>query len=111
MDKLVEIRHQDFLTADLSPASVVTLYLSYDGNLAVRPQLLRQLNRGARVISYVFDMGDWQPKVAESFRDSEGNSHQIYLWTIGEPIIFSDAGPQMLQPQPLRRGPLIIDIK
>lgn len=111
VDKLVEIRHQDFLTADLSPASVVTLYLSYDGNLAVRPQLLRQLNRGARVISYSFDMGDWQPKVAESFRDSEGNSHQIYLWTIGEPIIFSDAGPQMLQPQPLRRGPLIIDIK
>ena len=111
VEKLVEIRQQDFLTANLSPASVVTLYLSYDGNLAVRPQLLRQLNRGARVISYAFDMGDWQPKIAESFRDSEGNSHQIYLWQIGEPILFSDAGPQMLQPQPLRRGPLIIDIK
>jgi SAM-dependent methyltransferase len=111
VEKLVEIRQQDFLTADLSPASVVTLYLSYDGNLAVRPQLLRQLNRGARVISYAFDMGDWQPKIAESFRDSEGNSHQIYLWQIGAPIIFSDASAQILQPQPIRKGPLIIDVK
>jgi SAM-dependent methyltransferase len=111
VEKLVEIRQQDFLTADLSPASVVTLYLSYDGNLALRPQLLRQLKRGARVISYTFDMGDWQPKIAESFHDSEGNSHQIYLWQVGEPVLFSDAGPQILQPQPLRRGPLIIDVK
>src|ERR1051325_10004309 len=111
VEKLVQIRQQDFLTADLSPASVVTLYLSYDGNLAVRPQLLRQLNRGARVISYAFDMGDWQPKVAESFRDSEGNSQQIYLWQIGEPLLFSDAGAQILQPQPNRKGPLIIDVK
>jgi hypothetical protein len=111
VDKLVEIHQQDFLTANLSPASVVTLYLSYDGNLAVRPQLLRQLKRGARVISYTFDMGEWQPKIAESFRDSEGNSHQIYLWEIGEPMLFSDASAQILQPQPNRKGPLIIDVK
>jgi len=111
LDKLVEIRQQDFLTADLSPASVVTLYLSFDGNLAVRPQLMRQLHRAARVISYAFDMGDWQPKFAESFRDSEGNSHQIYLWEIGAPMIFSDARDQILQPQPNRNGPLIIEVK
>jgi hypothetical protein len=48
--ELVEIREQDFLTADLSEASVVTLYLSYDANLAVRPQLLRQLKAGTRVV-------------------------------------------------------------
>ena len=69
VEKLVEIREQDFLTANLSPASVVTLYLSYDGNLAVRPQLLQQLKPGARVVSYVFDMGDWQPKIAETYCD------------------------------------------
>ena len=43
VEKLVEIRQQDFLTADLSPATVVTLYLSYDGNLALRPRLVNQL--------------------------------------------------------------------
>ena len=88
VEQLVEIREQDFLTADLSPATVVTLYLSYDGNLAVRPQLLRQLKAGARVISYTFDMGEWQPKIAESYRDAGGDTHMIYLWQIGEPLAF-----------------------
>jgi SAM-dependent methyltransferase len=109
--ELVEIREQDFLSADLSEASVVTLYLSYDANLAVRPQLLRQLKAGTRVVSYTFDMGDWQPKVAEVYRDSEGNSHQLYLWQIGEPVVFSDIRQPMLQLQPTRNRPLIVEVR
>src|SRR4029078_8246486 len=58
VDKLVEIHQQDFLPPNFSPASVVTLYLSYDGNLAVRPQLLRQFKRGERVIAYTCDRGE-----------------------------------------------------
>jgi precorrin-6B methylase 2 len=110
VEKLVEIRQQDFLTADLSPASLVTLYLSYEGNLAVRPQLMRQLKPGARVVSYAFDMGEWQPKIAESYRDAGGNSHQLYLWDISEPMVFSDNPPQISQ-QHTRDGPLIIDVE
>jgi len=90
LEKLVEIRQQDFLTADLSPVTVVTLYLSYEGNLAVRPQLMRQLKPGARVVSYAFDMGDWQPKIAETYRDAAGDAHMLYLWQIGEPLAFSN---------------------
>jgi len=90
MEKLVEIRQQDFLTADLSSATVVTLYLSYDGNLALRPQLVRQLKPGARIVSYTFDMGDWQPKIVEAYRDAAGESHALYLWEIGAPLVFSD---------------------
>jgi SAM-dependent methyltransferase len=111
VEKLVEIREQDFLTANLSPASVVTLYLSYDGNLSVRPQLLQQLKPGARVVSYVFDMGDWQPKIAETYRDAAGDSHPLYLWRIGEPMVFSDNSPEILQPQPTRDAPLIIEVR
>jgi precorrin-6B methylase 2 len=110
VEKLVEIRQQDFLTADLSAASVVTLYLSYEGNLAVRPQLMRQLKPGTRVVSYAFDMGEWQPKIAESYRDAGGDSHQLYLWEVGEPMVFSDTSPQILRQQPTREGPLIIDV-
>jgi precorrin-6B methylase 2 len=88
VEQLVEIRQQDFLTADLSPASVATLYLSYDGNLALRPQLMKQLRPGARVVSYTFDMGEWQAKITERYRDDVGNTHMIYLWQIGEPLAF-----------------------
>ncbi|HKY09565.1 MAG TPA: methyltransferase domain-containing protein, partial [Candidatus Binatia bacterium] len=70
VEKLVEFRQRDFLSADLSPASVVTIYLSQEANLAVREQLNRQLKPGARVVSYIFDMGDWAPKIAEIYRDA-----------------------------------------
>jgi len=88
VEQLVEIREQDFLTVDLSRASVVTLYLSYDGNLALRPQLMRQLRAGARVVSYTFDMGEWQPKISETYRDAGGDALAIYLWQIGDTIAF-----------------------
>jgi precorrin-6B methylase 2 len=90
VEKLVEFREQDFLTADLSEASVVALYLSYDGNLAVRPLLMQQLKPGARVVSYTFDMGDWSPRIAESYRDHSGDTHMMYLWEIGGPLAFND---------------------
>jgi precorrin-6B methylase 2 len=90
VEKLVEIREQDFMSADLSPATVVTLYLSQDGNLAVRSKLLRELKPEARVVSYTFDMGDWQPKVVESYRDAGGNRHMLYFWQMSQPLLFSD---------------------
>jgi SAM-dependent methyltransferase len=90
IEELVEIHQQDFMTADLSPASVVTLYLSNDGNLAVKPKLMRELKPGARVVSYTFDMGDWPPKIAETYRDAAGDSHNLYFWQISEPIASSD---------------------
>jgi SAM-dependent methyltransferase len=87
---LVEVRHQDFTTADLSSANVVTLYLSYDGNHALKPLLLRQLQPGARVVSYTFDMGDWPPKIAESYRDGAGHVHTLYFWEIAQPAAYSE---------------------
>jgi tRNA A58 N-methylase Trm61 len=86
IEELVEIRQQDFLTADLSAASIITLYLSNDGNLAVKPKLMRELKPGARVVSYTFDMGDWAPKIAETYRDAGGDSHLLYFWQISEPV-------------------------
>ncbi len=90
VEKLVQIRQEDFMNADLSPATVVTLYLSYDGNLAVRPKLLRELKPSARVVSYTFDMGDWQPKIAESYRDAGGDMHMLYLWRMADPLAFTN---------------------
>jgi precorrin-6B methylase 2 len=111
VEKLVEIREQDFLSADLSRASVVMLYLSYDGNLAVRDQLHAQLRPGARVVSYTFDMGDWPAKIAESYRDKGGNAHALYLWEITAASLARQDYQPMLQPQPNRGGPLIIEVR
>jgi SAM-dependent methyltransferase len=90
LEQRVEVRHQDFMTADLSSASVVTLYLSHDGNHALKPLLLRQLQPGARVVSYTFDMGDWLPKIAEFYRDGAGNVHTLYFWEIAQPAAYRE---------------------
>jgi SAM-dependent methyltransferase len=91
LQSIVEIRQQDFITADLSGASIVMLYLSYEGNEVVKPLLRSQLKPGARVVSYTFDMGEWQPTITETYRDGAGNAHALYLWEIAAPAFYSDS--------------------
>jgi SAM-dependent methyltransferase len=74
--------HQDVMTVDLSPATVVTLYLLQDANLKLRSRLLSQLRHGARVISHKFHMGDWEPDRMERVRAESGEFHTLYLWRI-----------------------------
>ena len=79
---LVEFRHQDVMTVDLSPATVVTIYLSREANLKLRPALQTQLRAGARIISHDFDMGDWQPATIRQLPDESGRMRTLYLWRI-----------------------------
>jgi SAM-dependent methyltransferase len=77
LEKLAEIKQQDILTVDLSPATVVTMYLLPDVNLKLKPNILKQLKPGSRVVSHAFDMGDWKPDKTERV-----NGRTIYLWSI-----------------------------
>jgi len=53
-------REQDLYKTDLSPASVVTMYLLPEVNLQLRPRILK-LRPGTRIVSHDWDMGDWAP--------------------------------------------------
>lgn len=55
-----EFRDQDLFATDLTPATVLTMYLLPDVNILLRPKLLA-LKPGTRVVSHDWDMGDWQP--------------------------------------------------
>jgi SAM-dependent methyltransferase len=66
-----------FFAADISEATVVTLYLGDDVNLRLQPKLIRELKPGARIVSHHFDMGDWKPKRVRTVGDT-----RLYLWTI-----------------------------
>jgi hypothetical protein len=50
----------DLFEADLSKATVITLFLLPDINLRLRPKLL-DLQPGTRIASNSFTMGDWEP--------------------------------------------------
>ena len=81
VDRRVKFLIQDAMTADVSDATVVTLYLLSASNVKLRPILTRQLRRGARIVSHSFAMGDWEPEVVDTFRDANGTSRTLYLWT------------------------------
>ena len=77
----VRFVQQDFFQTDLSPATVVALYLTQELNARLRPKLSRELRAGARIVSYRFDMGDWPPEQQVRV-DVSGAEHTVYMWTV-----------------------------
>jgi cyclopropane fatty-acyl-phospholipid synthase-like methyltransferase len=69
---------QDLFEADISQATVVTLFLLPRINQDLIPKLRRELKPGTRIISHQFDMGEQWP--AEQSQDVNGL--MIYLWTL-----------------------------
>jgi cyclopropane fatty-acyl-phospholipid synthase-like methyltransferase len=83
VDRLVDFRVEDVLTADVSNASVVTLYLLSSSNERLRPMLMRQLKPGARIVSHAFSMGrDWPADKVDHFVSARGDEVTLYLWKI-----------------------------
>ena len=78
----VRFRQADLFKTDFSPATVVMLYLLFEVNLQLMPQLWRQLRVGARVVSHDFHMGaQWPPERIVRVRDKT-----LYAWTITEEL-------------------------
>lgn len=84
VEHLASFLHQDALSVDLSPATVVTLYLTREANLMLRPIIRAQLRPGARVVSHAHDMGDWIPDRVHHVTSSRGDVHTLYLWRIAK---------------------------
>ncbi|MEY4653831.1 MAG: hypothetical protein RI884_2412 [Pseudomonadota bacterium] len=82
----VNFKVQDLFQTDLSPASVITMYLLPDFNLKLRPALLA-LKPGTRIVSHDWDMGDWKPDqttvvpVPDKKVGLEKSS-KVHLWTV-----------------------------
>ena len=74
----VRFVNQNLFAADISKATVVTLYLLQSINERLRPKLVRELKPGARVVSHVFNMGpEWPPEKTVTIERS-----RIFLWSI-----------------------------
>jgi SAM-dependent methyltransferase len=69
----------DLFTADISPATVVTLYLSTTVNMRLEPKLKRELRPGTRIVSQRFPIGNWIPD-----ETVEAEGEKLFLWTIRE---------------------------
>ena len=76
----VTFRTEDLFLADISPATVVTLYLSGPVNARLAPKLMKELKPGTRIVSHAFDLGSWKPQQRTSV-----SQRPIFLWTVPAP--------------------------
>jgi cyclopropane fatty-acyl-phospholipid synthase-like methyltransferase len=67
----------DLFTADITRATVVTLYLSASMNARLEAKLKRELRPGARIVSHQFAIGHWTPDERTRVDFSE-----LFFWKI-----------------------------
>ncbi len=71
----VQFRKEDLFKADLSRATVITMYLVPRVNERLRPRLL-ELKPGTRIVSHDFDLQDWRPDAKKTIRKN------VFLWLV-----------------------------
>ena len=82
VEHLVEFRAQDAFTVDVSPATVVTLYMLPEFNAKLRPILDRQLRPGSRVVSHDYPVEGWEPDQVDSVKGTFAHDHTVMLFEI-----------------------------
>lgn len=78
VEERVRFIEGDLFAADISPATVVTIYLSPTVNARLEPKLRRELRPGTRVVSHQFPIGKWPPD--RTVKADDGT--ELYLWTV-----------------------------
>ena len=73
----VRFLNEDLFEANISEATVVTLYLLPSLNVKLLPKLLADLKPGTRIVSHAFDMGSWKPQ-----QTLNAGGSTVYFWTI-----------------------------
>ena len=77
----------DVLSADISPASVVTLYLLPGLIGKLEPRFISELRPGTRIVAHAFAMAGWKPDRTETMRiaqphPGQGPESKLYLWVV-----------------------------
>jgi hypothetical protein len=78
---------RDLYETDVSPATVMTLYLLPEVNLMIRARLLATLKPGTRVVSHDYGMGEWTPDyqtelAAPGKTVGVAQRSKIYYWMV-----------------------------
>ncbi len=107
VEGLVTFLNQDLFEADISKASVVTLYLLRSVNLRLRPKLFMELKPGTRVVSHEFSMEDWaaDEKTEVLIDDIK---HYVHFWIVPANI---SGKWKFIVPQDLFGAPYALEIE
>ncbi|HBE42246.1 MAG TPA: SAM-dependent methyltransferase [Bacteroidales bacterium] len=76
-----EFIEADLYEADLSKASVITMFLLPEINLKLRPRIL-ELKPGTRIVSNTFTMGEWEADREVTTDDNWNSWNTALLWIV-----------------------------
>jgi outer membrane protein assembly factor BamB len=81
VEGLARIVDEDLFQADLSRATVVTLYLGTATNEKLLPNL-KKMRPGSRIVSHAFDIRGVKPEhVTSVVSEEDGLEHKLFVWT------------------------------
>jgi protein-L-isoaspartate O-methyltransferase len=84
---LVNFVQGDVLVADISRASVVTVYLLPALMAQLQSRFIEELAPGTRIVSHAFGMAGWAPDMSEIVRlrqrhRGQGDESTLHLWVV-----------------------------
>lgn len=79
LSERVTVVNGDLFSANLSEATVITLYLTYGVNKRLKPKLESEARPGTRIVSHDFEMHGWKAK-----RKEKHQGDTIYLYHVPE---------------------------
>lgn len=82
VERQVKFICMDATKADISEATVVSLYLLPESNALMRPLLEAQLRPKSRVVCHNYTIPGWEEKQvqSETVKDENGEDHYVYLY-------------------------------
>ena len=81
LEKRIQVHNGNFFNVDISPATLVTLYLTTSGNSKLRPKFQEELKPGTKITSHDFPIQEWDNLQSSGSPHTLG-SHKIYVYTI-----------------------------
>jgi 16S rRNA A1518/A1519 N6-dimethyltransferase RsmA/KsgA/DIM1 with predicted DNA glycosylase/AP lyase activity len=82
LNERINIINGDLFKADISEATVITLYLTASANERLKTKLATEARRSTRVVSHDFSMNGWRASNIEI----AGYTRNIYLYVIPEAL-------------------------
>ena len=86
LEDKIQVYNDNFFKINLTPATLVTLYLTTSGNSKLRPKFEEELGSGARVVSHDFPMNGWKSVKNSAPEYYTTGSHKIYLYRLPDSI-------------------------
>jgi Methyltransferase domain len=111
VDERAKFIEQDMFKADISKATVVTLYVLPDFMEKLRPKLLTELKPGSRIVAHDYYMSEWYSDrqlsltVPEKVKANGTDKAYLYLWIVPAAV----AGNWLVEFNTGSKGRVLID--